>query len=62
MDKLQNALKLVALLGVQNALVVFGPALINLIQGVVGTTTTTYSGNITSGFGQLPVLASVLYV
>ncbi|MFX1675215.1 baseplate J/gp47 family protein [Paraburkholderia sp. A2WS-5] len=36
--------------------------LITLIQGVVGTTTTTYSGNITSGFGQLPVLASVLYV
>ncbi|MBU9661888.1 baseplate J/gp47 family protein [Burkholderia multivorans] len=36
--------------------------LINLIQGVVGTTTTTYPGNITSGFGQLPVLANVLYV
>ncbi|WP_197520274.1 baseplate J/gp47 family protein, partial [Paraburkholderia tropica] len=36
--------------------------LINLIQGVVGTTTTTYTGNITSGFGQLPVLANVLYV
>ncbi|HDR8927897.1 TPA: baseplate J/gp47 family protein [Burkholderia vietnamiensis] len=36
--------------------------LINLIQGVVGTTTTTYAGNITSGFGQLPVLANVLYV
>jgi uncharacterized phage protein gp47/JayE len=36
--------------------------LITLIQGVVGVTTTTYSGNITSGFGQLPVLASVLYV
>ncbi|MBR8030784.1 baseplate J/gp47 family protein [Burkholderia vietnamiensis] len=36
--------------------------LINLIQGVVGATTTTYPGNITSGFGQLPVLASVLYV
>lgn len=36
--------------------------LITLIQGVVGTTTTTYSGNITSGFGQLPVLASVQYL
>ncbi|MCA8260803.1 baseplate J/gp47 family protein [Burkholderia multivorans] len=36
--------------------------LISLIQGVVGTTTTTYPGNITSGFGQLPVLANVLYV
>ncbi|BDC37766.1 baseplate J/gp47 family protein [Paraburkholderia terrae] len=36
--------------------------LITLIQGVVGVTTTTYSGNITSGFGQLPVLAGVLYV
>ncbi|MFM0022200.1 baseplate J/gp47 family protein [Paraburkholderia azotifigens] len=36
--------------------------LITLIQGVVGVTTTTYSGNITSGFGQLPVLADVLYV
>ncbi|HDR8930429.1 TPA: baseplate J/gp47 family protein [Burkholderia vietnamiensis] len=36
--------------------------LINLIQGVVGTTTTTFPGNITSGFGQLPVLANVLYV
>jgi uncharacterized phage protein gp47/JayE len=36
--------------------------LITLIQGVVGSTTTTYSGNITSGFGQLPVLANVLYV
>lgn len=36
--------------------------LITLIQGVVGTTTTTYSGNITSGFGELPVLANVLYV
>lgn len=36
--------------------------LINLIQGVVGVTTTTYPGNITSGFGQLPVLANVLYV
>ncbi|SOE85698.1 Uncharacterized phage protein gp47/JayE [Burkholderia sp. YR290] len=36
--------------------------LITLIQGVVGVTTTTYSGNITSGFGQLPVLASVQYV
>lgn len=36
--------------------------LITLIQGVVGATTTTYPGNITSGFGQLPVLASVLYV
>lgn len=39
-----------------------GGFLITLIQGVVGTTTTTYSGNITSGVGQLPVLASVLYV
>ncbi|QNB13426.1 baseplate J/gp47 family protein [Paraburkholderia tropica] len=39
-----------------------GGFLINLIQGVVGTTTTTYTGNITSGFGQLPVLANVLYV
>jgi uncharacterized phage protein gp47/JayE len=36
--------------------------LITLIQGVVGVTTTTYTGNITSGFGQLPVLANVLYV
>ncbi|WP_245763093.1 baseplate J/gp47 family protein [Paraburkholderia diazotrophica] len=36
--------------------------LITLIQGVVGVTTTTYSGNITSGFGQLPVLAGVNYV
>ncbi|MFP3428730.1 baseplate J/gp47 family protein [Paraburkholderia sp. SIMBA_061] len=36
--------------------------LITLIQGVVGATTTTYSGNVTSGFGQLPVLANVLYV
>ncbi|MCA8026471.1 baseplate J/gp47 family protein [Burkholderia cepacia] len=36
--------------------------LINLIQGIVGSTTTTYTGNITSGFGQLPVLANVLYV
>ncbi|MFM0220019.1 baseplate J/gp47 family protein [Paraburkholderia caledonica] len=36
--------------------------LITLIQGVVGATTTTYAGNITSGFGQLPVLANVLYV
>ncbi|BDD90859.1 hypothetical protein PanNE5_02990 [Pandoraea sp. NE5] len=36
--------------------------LITLIQGVVGVTTTTYPGNITSGFGQLPVLANVLYV
>lgn len=36
--------------------------LITLIQGVVGASTTTYAGNITSGFGQLPVLASVLYV
>lgn len=36
--------------------------LISLIQGVVGTTTTTYPGNIASGFGQLPVLATVLYV
>jgi uncharacterized phage protein gp47/JayE len=36
--------------------------LITLIQGVVGVTTTTYTGNITSGFGQLPVLASVQYV
>jgi uncharacterized phage protein gp47/JayE len=35
--------------------------LITLIQGVVGVTTTTYAGNITSGFGQLPVLANVLY-
>jgi uncharacterized phage protein gp47/JayE len=35
--------------------------LITLIQGVVGVTTTTYPGNITSGFGQLPVLAGVLY-
>jgi len=39
-----------------------GGFLINLIQGVVGSTTTTYPGNITSGFGQLPVLANVLYV
>ncbi|VVE29973.1 phage baseplate protein [Pandoraea eparura] len=36
--------------------------LITLIQGIVGVTTTTYPGNITSGFGQLPVLANVLYV
>ncbi|MFM0435894.1 baseplate J/gp47 family protein [Paraburkholderia strydomiana] len=36
--------------------------LITLIQGVVGVTTTTYAGNITSGFGKLPVLANVLYV
>ncbi|MBB5462867.1 baseplate J/gp47 family protein [Paraburkholderia sp. Cpub6] len=36
--------------------------LITLIQGVVGTTTTTYPGNIASGFGQLPVLATVNYV
>ncbi|WP_322069972.1 baseplate J/gp47 family protein [Paraburkholderia bannensis] len=36
--------------------------LIPLIQGVVGAVTTTYDGNITSGFGQLPVLANVLYV
>ncbi|HDR9510657.1 phage baseplate protein [Burkholderia cepacia] len=36
--------------------------LINLVQGVVGTTTTAYPGNITSGFGQLPILAGVLYV
>jgi uncharacterized phage protein gp47/JayE len=36
--------------------------LITLIQGVVGVTTTTYTGNITSGFGQLPVLAGVEYV
>lgn len=35
---------------------------ITLVQGVVGTTTTTYPGNITSGFGQLPVLANVIYV
>ncbi|MDR5757032.1 baseplate J/gp47 family protein [Caballeronia sp. LZ035] len=35
---------------------------ITLVQGVVGTTTTTYPGNITSGTGQLPVLASVIYV
>jgi len=35
---------------------------ITLVQGVVGATTTTYPGNITSGFGQLPVLASVNYV
>ncbi|MDR5765048.1 baseplate J/gp47 family protein [Caballeronia sp. LZ028] len=35
---------------------------ITLVQGVVGTTTTTYPGNITSGFGQLPVLAGVNYV
>jgi uncharacterized phage protein gp47/JayE len=39
-----------------------GGFLITLIQGVVGVTTTTYTGNITSGFGQLPVLANVLYV
>ncbi|AOK33971.1 baseplate J/gp47 family protein [Burkholderia cenocepacia] len=39
-----------------------GGFLINLIQGVVGATTTNYPGNITSGFGQLPVLANVLYV
>ncbi|WP_175725173.1 baseplate J/gp47 family protein [Burkholderia ambifaria] len=39
-----------------------GGFLVNLIQGVVGSTTTTYPGNITSGFGQLPVLANVLYV
>ncbi|WP_240327239.1 baseplate J/gp47 family protein [Burkholderia sp. IDO3] len=36
--------------------------LVDLIQGVVGTTTTTYPGNITSGVGQIPVLANVLYV
>ncbi|WP_269501114.1 baseplate J/gp47 family protein [Burkholderia sp. IMCC1007] len=35
--------------------------LINQIQGVVGTTTTTYPGNISSGIGQLPVLAAVTY-
>ncbi|WP_244158627.1 baseplate J/gp47 family protein [Caballeronia fortuita] len=35
---------------------------ITLVQGVVGTTTTTYPGNITSGFGQLAVLAGVNYV
>jgi uncharacterized phage protein gp47/JayE len=35
---------------------------IALVQGVVGVTTTTYPGNITSGFGQLPVLAGVNYV
>jgi uncharacterized phage protein gp47/JayE len=35
---------------------------ITLVQGVVGATTTTYPGNITSGFGQLPVLAGVNYV
>jgi len=35
---------------------------ITLVQGVVGVTTTTYPGNITSGFGQLPVLAGVNYV
>jgi hypothetical protein len=36
--------------------------LITLIQGVFGATTTTYARNITSRFGQLPVLANVLYV
>ncbi|MDR5815783.1 baseplate J/gp47 family protein [Caballeronia sp. LZ033] len=35
---------------------------ITLVQGVVGATTTTYPGNITSGTGQLPVLAGVNYV
>ncbi len=35
---------------------------ITLVQGVVGVTTTTYPGNLTSGFGQLPVLAGVNYV
>nr|WP_318289492.1 baseplate J/gp47 family protein [Paraburkholderia sp. BL8N3] len=35
---------------------------VTLVQGVVGVTTTTYPGNITSGFGQLPVLAGVNYV
>jgi uncharacterized phage protein gp47/JayE len=35
---------------------------ITLVQGVVGATTTTYPGNITSAFGQLPVLANVIYV
>lgn len=35
---------------------------ITLVQGLVGVTTTTYPGNITSGFGQLPVLAGVNYV
>lgn len=35
---------------------------ITLVQGVVGVTTTTYPGNITSGVGQLPVLANVIYV
>ncbi|WP_250507675.1 baseplate J/gp47 family protein [Caballeronia sp. GAFFF3] len=35
---------------------------ITLVQGVVGATTTTYPGNITSGFGQLPVLSGVNYV
>jgi uncharacterized phage protein gp47/JayE len=35
---------------------------ITLVQGVVGATTTTYPGNITSAFGNLPVLANVLYV
>ncbi|MFM0135105.1 baseplate J/gp47 family protein [Caballeronia grimmiae] len=35
---------------------------ITLVQGVVNGTTTTYPGNITSGVGQLPVLAGVNYV
>jgi uncharacterized phage protein gp47/JayE len=35
---------------------------ITLVQGVVGGVTTAYTGNITSGFGQLPVLAGVNYV
>jgi uncharacterized phage protein gp47/JayE len=35
---------------------------ITLVQGMVGATTTTYPGNITSGFGQLPVLSGVNYV
>ncbi|MDR5857246.1 baseplate J/gp47 family protein [Caballeronia sp. LZ062] len=35
---------------------------ITLVQGVVSGTTTTYPGNITSGTGQLPVLAGVNYV
>lgn len=35
--------------------------LITQIQGVTGASTTIYPGNITSGFGQLPVLENVLY-
>ncbi|BCQ23167.1 baseplate J/gp47 family protein [Caballeronia sp. NK8] len=35
---------------------------ITLVQGNVSGTVTTYPGNITSGFGQLPVLAGVNYV